>query len=78
MTFFTSDDISLARVEPDGQAVYSVAWTGASYPGWVRVTARRHEAAATEEWIAEALNQQVMRFGLEVVEAGLARPLLLE
>jgi hypothetical protein len=78
MAFFNSDHISLERVEPDGMAVYSVAWTGAPYPGWIRVNARRHQSDATEEWIADALNRQVTRFGLDVVEAGLARPLLLE
>lgn len=78
MTFFTAEHISLARLEAGGHAIYSIAWPGAPYLGWVRVTARRHESDATEAWIADALNQQVLRFGVAVVEAALARPLLME
>ncbi len=78
MTFFTVEHISLARLEGGGHAIYAITWPGAPYLGWVRVSSRRHQSGATEAWIADALNQQVLRFGVAIVEAALARPLLLE
>jgi hypothetical protein len=78
MAFFTADQISLAGIGPDGDVLYAVDVPDAPHPGQVRVSAHRHRAGETESWIAEELNRQIARFGLEIVNAALSTPLRLD
>jgi hypothetical protein len=78
MAFFTEEQISLAGVARDGYVLYAVELAGAPHQGQVRISACRWRAGETESWIAEELNRQIARFGLEIVSAALARPLQLD
>jgi hypothetical protein len=78
MGFFAADQISFAGVGPDGERLYAVDLGGAPDQGRVRVSAHRYRAGETESWIAEELNRQISRFGLEVVTAALSTPLQLD
>jgi hypothetical protein len=75
---FDEDQVTFANIEHDGRALYRVALASGERPGTVRVSARRHAARATETWIADELNRQVGRFGHQIVDAALQRPLELE
>lgn len=78
MAFLTAEQISLAGVGPDGDVLYVVELAGAARRGQVRVSAHRYWAGETESWIAEELNRQISRFGLEIVNAALSRALQLD
>jgi hypothetical protein len=75
---FTTDQVSLAAVEPSGAAVYAVDVARGRDRGRVRISSRRHRSRDPEAWIAAELNRRVARFGIEIVDAALSRPLELD
>jgi hypothetical protein len=44
----------------------------------VRLSPARYRAGSAEAWIADELNRQIARFGLEIVDAALSTPLQLD
>jgi len=78
MAFFTAGQISLSGIAPDGFLLYAVDVPGAPHPGQVRLSPARYRAGSAEAWIADELNRQIARFGLEIVDAALSTPLQLD
>jgi hypothetical protein len=78
VSYFTPDQISLDHHEPDGDAIYRVELPGAGFPGWVRLRPSQQRRPDVEAWIVEQLDALLLRFGVQILHAALAKPLPLD